>query len=427
MEKINANTKNSDQIVLPPMKKQHIYSYIVFIGAFLGAFLLWFYAIGYDSTIFERRITDVPVKITGVEALTSSKGFTVADELDITITVTVSGKRSIIYSIDSSSLTATVDISQVEQPGENTLPIKVTAPNGINVENQTSKEVILFIDEFITKTIAVKANYISYVLSEGLLLEDPEVNPAVVSVEGPKSELEKIDSAFVDLILGDITGPISAAGKIYLKNRDGVPVVNGYIKLNKNEAYVSIPVKKEKTVPVKVELTGGVFSTEDAVISLTQESVKIYGEIELIDSIEKIVIPIDERTFDFRNTIRVTKYMSSLLPAGVDNVNGDVSITAVIGIPGLTKKNIYIKAGDIAVLQLEGNPQVTVKSGITFCVIGFRDVIRELDSSDITASIDAAAVSVDSEGKKTAEIVFGFSDDITGVYVYGTYEVEVKN
>lgn len=422
----NNNPKNSDQIMLPPMKKQHLYRYVVFIGAFLGAILLWFYAVGYDSTIFDRKITEVPVKITGVEALSSAKQFTVADELDITITVTVSGKRSAIYGIDADDLTAVVDVSKVEQAGENTLSITVTTPNGISVVDQTSDTVILYIDEFLTKTVAVKANCIDYVLSDGLILEDPEVNPAVVSIEGPKSLLDEIDTAYVDLTLGDVTSTLNASGNIYLKNIAGVIVENNYIHLSKNEAYVTVPVNKEKIVPVVVSLTGGVFPIEKAVVTLSQQSIKISGSVELIDSIEKIELLVDETTYDLRNPIKITKFVNTLLPTGVEIVSGDVSITAEIKVPDITKKNIFIKAEDVVITQVDGSPAVTVKTGITITVIGYRDTLSTLTVENVIATIDAATISISGEGAENAEISFRFSDGITGVYVFGTYTVETS-
>ena len=42
--------------------------------SFLGAFMLWIYAIGYDSTLFERTFDGVAVVIEGETALAENKG-----------------------------------------------------------------------------------------------------------------------------------------------------------------------------------------------------------------------------------------------------------------------------------------------------------------------------------------------------------------
>ncbi|PKM62482.1 MAG: hypothetical protein CVU97_05065, partial [Firmicutes bacterium HGW-Firmicutes-21] len=315
MDKIIIGQKSGEQPVLPPVKK-HAYFYIVFISAFLGALLLWFYAIGYDSTIFERKITNVPVTVTGLEQLRANREFMLADELVLEITVTVSGKRSVIYGLGAKDLVAVVDVSAVEQAGNNTLPITVTAPNGIGIRDLSSASVILYLDNFITKTVPVNVIYTDYILPESLKLGETEVNPIVATIEGPAGELERINAAYVQLSLGVISGPIAAYNQLFLKYDDGALVDNKYIRLSSQEAYVYISVYKEKTVPVVVLLNGGVFTAESAVITLSRETITISGSIDLIDSIGQIVIEVDETAFDLGKTATVTRYFSSLLPAG---------------------------------------------------------------------------------------------------------------
>lgn len=422
LDKIANNPKSGDQLILLPIKKKKPYFYIVIISAFLGAILLWLYAIGYESSIFDRKITGVPVTITGIDKLREKKQFMVYEDLNIDIAVTISGKRSLLNTIDAEDLIATVDVSNVEQPGENTLPIKITVPNGTGIREQTLTSVSLYLDEFIAKTIPVNVNYIDYVLPEGLKIGETEINPVVVTIDGPKNELDKINSAYVDLSLGEIKGSIAAYGPMVLKYDSGKPVTSKYVKLNKKDAYVSISVHKEKTVPIRVALTGGVFITDSAVITLSQKNITISGSIEIIDSISEVTINVNETAYDLKSTININKYFSTLLPAGVTTVNGEVRITADIKIPDITKKNFTIKADKIIVKQID-NSKIIPKNNITITVIGKRDVLKDLKIDEISASIDAASIYINAEDNEVANVDFIFADGINGVYIYGTYTI----
>lgn len=426
MEKIANSNKSGEQLVLSPVKKQKPYFYIVLISAFVGALLLWLYAIGYDSTIFERDITNIPVTITGVDKLYQQKKFMVADELNIEITVTISGKRSQIYSISSEDLRATVDVSNIEKAGESKIPITVTAPNGIKIKELSTSSVVLYLDEFIVKTVPVNAIYSDYILPDGLKLGEVQINPVVTTLEGPSSELSKISAAYVELSLGEVGGAIEAHGPIFLKYDSGERVNNKYIKLASTEAYVSLPVYKEKTIPIDVEFTGGVFTAESAVIELSQQTLTISGRIDLVDSIEKVVLEFDETGVNLKQPQTVTKYFSELLPAGISVESGEALLTAKIRIPDITTKYFFIPSSQIAGVQGNSDNEIKAESGVTVTVIGFRDVLKGMTPKSVIASVNAENVFTDNKDNTVAYVDFAFADGLYGIYVPEDYTIKVK-
>ncbi|HAN21128.1 MAG: hypothetical protein A2Y15_02760 [Clostridiales bacterium GWF2_36_10] len=422
----NTSSKSGEQLFLPPIKKKKPYYYIVIVSAFLGALILWFYVIGYDTAIFEREIPGVSVTITGIDKLRENKQFMITEDINIEISVTIAGKRSEINNLKAEDLTAMIDVSEVDKAGYNDIDINVTAPNGIGIKAQSLISVQLYLDEFILKTVPVSVITSDYILPEGLKIGQKDVNPVVVTVEGPKSEIDKINSAYVELSLGEVTGSITAYGPMFLKYDNGEPVTNKYVKLNKEDAYVYISVEKEKTVPVKIALTGGIFTSESAVITLSQEYITISGNINLIDSISQVTINLDETAYDLRDTIKETLFLRPLLPAGVEIVSGEVQITAEIKIPDITKKKFSVSVDEINVTQIDG-ANIIPTSGVTVTVVGNREILSGMMKDQITASIDAAGVFFDDDGNEVAYVDFTFADEIYGVYVYGEYTVRVDS
>jgi len=417
--------KTGEQLVLPPIKKKKPYYYLILVAAFVGAALLWLYAIGYDSTIFERTISNVPVKIVGAEELSANKRFSVADDLDMLISVTISGRRTVLNEIDAEDLEATVDVSQVQTAGEVTLPINVKTPNGTAVAEMKIKTVTLFIDEFLIKTVPVNAVYGSYTLTNGIKLGEANVNPVVIAVEGPATELNRISAAYVDVALGYVTAPISAYGPIYLKYDDGRIVTNKYVKLAANQAYVYIDVYKEKTVPIRVQFTGGVFPAESAVIQLSRETLTISGLIDLIDSIDQVTLKVDETSLNMAVKNTVTAYYSALLPAGVTNESGEALLTAEIRIPNVTTKYFFIPSSQISGIPDSSGTAVKTVEGVTVTIVGNRDTLKDMTVKNIIASVSADKVFKDEKGNEVAYVDFAFTEGIAGVYAYGSYTIKV--
>ena len=112
----------------------HIKKIAVMLLAIIGGFMLWIYAIGYDSTMFERTFDGVEVVIEGEDALALNKGYTLAENQKFSsVTVVARGKRSELNELDSSDFRPVIDVSQAENAGDQTLNIVVYSPNGIEV------------------------------------------------------------------------------------------------------------------------------------------------------------------------------------------------------------------------------------------------------------------------------------------------------
>ncbi len=421
----NIDRKGGEQSLLPHVKK-HSHFYIVFIAAFLGALLLWFYAIGYDSTIFERKISNVPVTVTGTDTLRENKEYMLAEGLELQITVTVTGRRSLIYGIRAEDLSASVDVSGVDRPGENTFQITVSAPNGVGVKELSSDSAVLYLDKFVSKTVPVNVLYSDYVLPEGLKLGEIEVSPIVTVIDGPESELAGINAAYVQLSLGEVSGPIAAYGQLFLRYDNGEPVTNRYIRLSSGDAYTYVNVYKEKTVPVVVSFTGGIFTSEIASISLSRQTLTISGDIGLIDSIERIVIDVDETAVDFNETVVITRYFSALLPPGISIESGEALVTAEITVPDITKRSFYIPPQAITVIQSGTETVVAAEDGVTVSIVGYREVLEAMTTDSIIASVRAVNVYTDRNDDRVAGVDFGFTDEIYGVYVLGDYTIKVS-
>lgn len=394
------------------------------IGALIGALLLWLYAIGYDSTLFERTFDGVEITLEGAEALASEKGFTLLEEQSFSsITVVAKGKRSELNELDSSDFKAVVDLSMADRAGEQTLNIVVFSPNGIEIVSQSSATVTVFVDEFTQRNDLLSVSVETgdgYIMTDGVTSVEATPNPLSVLVSGPKSELEKIEGAYVrfDLDGHTVSDNIYGYGAIELRDKNGNVIDNPYISVSDTTAYVSVSVKKQKTVPVRVMFVGGVFDPSQVSVSLSHSSITVSGTPSAVASFTELVLEIDETTVEGSKEFEFA--ISPMLPKGLSNESGNSKIDVKVTLPEMSVRSYHITKEAISIINLPEGVDYKINSGISVKVIGPREAFELIDPSAVTAVADFDNVTVEPDGSYTASIKVSLGDNASTVYVQNT-------
>lgn len=412
-------------------KKPNPMSILGLVGSLVGALIIWIYAIGYDSTLFERTFSGVEVVIEGEEKLSESKGFTLAQEQKFSsITVVAKGKRSELNELSASDFRAVIDVSQAEGAGNQTLNITVDSPNGIEVVEQSSTTAVVFVDEFTQRndllTVTVDTGN-GYVMSEGVTFVDAVANPLSVTVSGPKSILDSVEGAYVKFNLDSyvITDNISGYGNIELRDKNGNVITNRYLTVSETTAYVDITVTKQKVVPIRLAFTGGMFDVNDLTTSISAQSIVVSGRTEALESINEFVLEIDETTVDGTQTFEFS--VGAMLPAGVNNESGISKISVSVTIPELSVRNYRIERSSISVINLPDGNIYEISNGLQITLIGPRDAFENFDSALITATLDFDRVTVELDGSYTANAKIDLGGIYSGIYVQSkNYDVNFK-
>ena len=394
---------------------------IVLAGAVVGALLLWIYAIGYDSTLFERTFTGVPVTLTGEAELASSAGYTLAEGQQFSsITIVAKGKRAELNALSSDDFRAVVDISGATSPGEQSFNIVVYSPNGVEVVSQSSRTVILFVDDFTQRTDMLSVDVdtgTSYIMGEGISFVSASANPVSVIVSGPRTVLDSVAGAYVRFNLDgvEIKDSLYGYGEIELRDMNGKVIDNPYITVSERTAYVTISVTKQKTVPVRVALTGGVFSVYDISAVPSADSITISGSPAAIDPVKELVLKIDETTVDGKKTFEFP--IGSMLPAGVSNESGISKISVEVTVPGMALRKFTPDAGSVEMLNLPHGASFEVLSMPEITVMGALDAFEGFEPDSVAVQIDFARLRINPSGSFSAEPSIILGDDAPGLYV----------
>ncbi len=397
------------------IRRNKTVDFIAKIGCLLIAFFIWFYAVKNDTALFEEYFSSIPVDIV------NQSGFSVLSGDDVTVDVTLSGKRSVISRVSASDIRAYIDMSSVSSAGKYKFDIQYELPNGVALVKSTSNSITVYADNTSSVSVPVKTEITNFMLEDGYELGRNDITTDIqsITVTGPESVISQVEYARISADIGHVTRTVTYSGNITLVDSAGNTVTNSYIKTNVSYVTATIPVYKYRDVPITVTYKYGYFNDQNVTAAADPASVRIKGEADAVDAV-KLEYEIDEKKIsgDTVYTVSIT------LPDGVRNVNAVESAAISVGLKGISSKSLSVY--NISVKNPAGITYEPVTGPINITVQGDASLVSKLSSLNITAVIDLTSQGSVS-GTAMVPVTFVFSSPYAGrVYEVGTYSVSVK-
>ena len=308
------------------------------------AFILWLVVYNLNDPVKTKTFTTT-VSVTGKEAVVDMGKWPTIKESDKTVTFSVSAKRSYLSELDDSDFYADVDLSNivVDKDDPNSATVKVdigcTKYKHSITFNRGEHQIPVSIEEYMQKQFAVKVSFEGSVSGNRALGDNPEANPKVVKVGGPKSLVSEIASANVTVKVDENTivadNQITDRGELIMLDENGDEV--DMSKLDIDSQYksvaISVDVLSTKEVPIKCSTTGSPAGGKSVLgVNLSEESVLIKGAAESLNSITSIDVgPIDitSATEDIKTSVDLSGYLPdnvSLVNSGKSKLSIDIQI-----------------------------------------------------------------------------------------------------
>lgn len=409
---------------VPRTNKRKLVTFFTALLAVISAIVLWFFAIDYDSPDYTKTFSNIKIEVTGLSELRQTMGYTLLEEPDLTVDVTIAGKRTDVNQVRSSEITASIDLSTVAAAGENKFAVQISSPNGTTVSSQSISEVRLYVDNFISKQYTVKVRNLNYTLAENLRIDTVNCSPATVTVWGPENELAKISGAYIDLELGELVNSIKVTASAKLLDLNNAEVNNPYITVANNSVTASVSVYAEKEVPVRVKLIGGVYSHLTADVRCDIDTVLLRGTVERMANISEYVIEIDETDtlFDLPVKVLITP------PAGSIIAGDEQYATVLISVPDIGKLDMVVSSKNIEFINMPEEFSAKALNDVVVELRGLQDVLNTLTEDDIKLCVDMSLLGDLSAGSMTVPVTVTVSnEDVSGIFVYNrnAYTVEI--
>lgn len=385
-----------------------------------AALALWIYVVTVVSPSADRVYNNVPVILQG-ESLLKERGLMITTQDIPTVSVHLEGNRSDLDKLNNSNITLTADLSKIYDPGTHSLRFSSSYPGdvasgAISVLSQNPVAITVEVEERVTKQVPVEIDYTGE-LGEGIVadVENKQLSANEVEISGPKSVVNKITTARINVNLDERTESISEEFTYTLCNKKGKAVDAELITTDTDKINLSLRIVRIKELPLELQIIDGGGATKDtAEIVLSPETIGISGSDTQLADIEKVVlgtINLGEVLEDSVLTFPIK------LPEGVINETGVTEATATVRLKGLATKTVKVSNFKLVNVP-KGMSAKLITQELEIQMRGPEAQIDKLKETDITVQIDFTNAQAG-----TVKINAQISSDVSGVGAVGTYTV----
>ena len=391
----------------------------------LIAFVLWYYVISTVSPGYEDTFYNIPV---------AKEGAAVLEERNLMITyqsvesanVTVSGNRTDVNKVNSSNITAKVDLSLIDEAGTMIpLPLNVSFPGDVPAGALTTTDrnpdtVYFTVEERREKQVPVEVVWIGST-PDGFMSdrENRVLDFTEITIVGPASVADLIEKAVIEVDLNEQRESIDEHYRYTLCDGEGNPVDAQMIKTNTEEVRVEVKVRRIKEIDLVLDVVyGGGATRSNTEITLDTTSIRVSGSEAALDALG------DSITLGRINLAEVlraqTKAYTVTLPEGVTNETGITEVNVTVKFNGLGIREFSV--ADIRAINVPEGIQVdiiTEKLAVT--LRGPAADVAKIKEGDLYAVVDFSNAAVGESSTIYAQIII--DNEIKTVGPLGTYTV----
>ncbi|MBQ3183225.1 MAG: hypothetical protein IJB57_06120 [Clostridia bacterium] len=384
----------------------------------LLAFILWFYVMTVESPINQEVFRSIPIEV----LLPSSGELSIYSGYNVTVDVTVSGKKSDLNQISAESFKATADATAYTQAGKYSVPVDIEVPGGFNLVDKSVNLLSVYLDAKATSSVPVQIKLTEYTLAEGLELggdNDIEKSVSEIFLSGPKSILDTIEAALVTVPCGNVSSSIRASGNVQLLDAYGSVVTNPYVSVGTSAVDVRIPVFMTKEIELKVDFKNKLLNSSNSKVEISPSAVKVRGSVETLSVLEHHVIS----TIDEKSLTADKLSIPLTLPEGISCVDGTEAVDVTITHTGTTTKILSVE--DIKVVNPNDFKYTLSLDTVNVTLRGKTDELSKISAEDITLTVDLSELK-EGAGSVTLPVKVEVSDTYAkSVYELGEYNMVV--
>ncbi len=369
-------------------------------------------------------ISNIPIQIELPDSAREN-GLQVFSGGDQTASVTVTGNRAILGSINESDITVTAAANTINSSGNYMLAVsaaKTDPSSNFQITSAaTPSSINVTIDYFRESSYQIQENVV-YKVSDGYYAVTSLSSNSVV-ISGPQTEISKIDKvSAVSQIDGTLTDTVTTDAEIILYDKNNNRLSTDLFTMDLNTVKATVSVLPEKTVDVKpvfINKPSGLKITDD-MISVEPSSILLAGPKEVLDNTASVNL--EAIDFSLLKNESKTFSLGIDIPSDCKNISNTTTATVTLDLSGLSSKNFTVDKFTVNGLSADYNADVTQNS-ISVTIIGPKNELNSLTKSKITAVIDTS----DSKGTTgSVQMPVSFKIEGTGsCWAYGTYKANL--
>jgi len=383
------------------MKQKLMHNLNLKVLAVLFSIIIWVIVVNIDDPVKSVQFNDVPIQVLNESALEDENLCYEIVEGQREVNVSVSGRRSVIEDLSKDNITVTADLNQIKD--DNTIPLKIVS-NKYSGEIDTIKPEFSYVDveieelKKIQKVIQVETIGEP---SEGYIEGDYSVSLNRVNIEGPKSIVDMIQSAKVQIDVEGATNSVSASAPIYFYDALGEKIDPVRLKTNLETISVSQEILFTKSVNITCVPGGDPEEgyKENGEVIISPSTVILAGPKSVLDNINQVTIPtsavnISGQSTTYRTSVNIFNYLPSGLQSAQKDFRGNVTVSVGIEEEISRTFNIYLsKVGTEGLpegmsCEIINGAESATDNRVELTVYGLESDFDNISSSDIKLSAD---------------------------------------
>lgn len=395
--------------------------FILSVVISLSIWIIMSISTGNDTSL---TISGIPVQVELSDEAVNN-GLQVFSGSDYDASLTVTGNRAVVGSLQASDITVKATANYVDSAGNYTLYLNASKNNpysDFQISSSIKPSTIdVFIDYLREETFDIQENVV-YKVDDGYYASTT-LSSKTIYISGPQSEVSKIAKVVAS---ADIDGTLNSSQKvdadIILYDSAGKEINTDLLSLDFKtvEAAISVLPEKEVTLkPVFTNLPSGLQITDD-MISIEPSSIMLAGTDDVLVKTDSVSLaPIDFTTLT--NT-RTTFDLAVEIPTDCKNISNTSTAKVTLDLSSLSSKKLVVEKFTVQGLASGYSAEVTQKS-LEVTVYGTSSQIDSLNASDITAVIDVSA-SGGMKGSVSMPVTFAIEKG-SSCWVSGSYKANL--
>ncbi len=404
------------------MLKDRKWAYVL-LSVFL-AVILWLYVRAEKDPVSDARIRNIPVQITGSSVL-SSKGLTVAGLSNDRVSATLQAPASVLSDISRKNITATIDVSRIDEAGEHTLSYNIVLPTNVNTDGVVIQEkepetITVTVEKLYTNTLPIEFRFEGSV-AKGYQAGTPTIDPVNITISGAVEQVNRVARAVVVLEAKDLKEKYTGDLPIRLLDANGDELKDLEVELSSKTAYVVYPIVVVKEIPLTVNIIAGGGATQENISEplIVPSKITVAGTQEDIEHLTEISLG----SIDLSKVVGTSNFTFTIdLDPSLENVTGITEAKVTVTVSGLETRSFEV--GNIKLQNIpRGYSAKADTEAKTVYVRGTADELAMIDSSQLRIVADLKDVT----GSGTYTIpVRVYLDAGTEVGVIGDYSIVVS-
>lgn len=378
------------------MKNKILNNFALKLLSVVCAIVLWLVVINISDYAITVEIDDIPVTQLNGDVLEElDKIYDVAK--GDTVDIIVKGRRSVVSKLSASDFIATADLSSMSVT--NTVQIFVTSKDKSLADEITitciDNTMVLNLEEKVSLQFPVKIRQ-EGTPKEGFAVGETYAAPNIITVEGPKSAVDKITDVEITVNVTNKSGNFEGSGKIVLYDAYGEPISNDKITVSQDVVNVNVNVYPVKSVEIKVDIKGTTGDGyEVAEIIYQPKSVLVAGAEDKLDRVDEININ-DISVSGLTDNLETTVNLNNYLPDGIFIAQPGTDVVITVMIEKVEMKSFVPSVKDITLYSKRDGYTYAIDFSNDFEIIvtGLDNIIETVDIQKLRPRIDCSEFSV---------------------------------